>query len=278
MNGFWTLYRLTLDEARRRRILLATLLCGLAFLSLFGFGFFMMHRELTRHGPQSAVQQRMAMLAMEMVGLYAANFLTVMTAVLMPVDTISGEIGSGVMQTLASKPVRRSTIVLAKWLAHATVVGSYLLFIAGGVVLVARVIGNVLPPGLAVGLPLMFLEGLVVLTLCIAGGTRLSTITNGIVVLGFYGLAFVGGWTEQIGTFAGNETARYIGTVASLIMPSESMWQLACWHMQPALLRDMHFTPFSPVSVPNTAMVLWAAGYVAVTLGLAVRGFARRGL
>ena len=128
------------------------------------------------------------------------------------------------------------------------------------------------------GIPLMLLEGLLLMTLSIAGGARLSTITNGIVVLGLYGLAFVGGWTEQIGTLAGNEAARHVGTVASLIMPSEALWQLAAWHMQPPLMRDLHLTPFSPASVPSLAMVVWAAGYLIVTLLLGLRAFSKRGL
>jgi hypothetical protein len=106
----------------------------------------------------------------------------------------------------------------------------------------------------------------------------LSTVTNGIVVFGLYGLAFVGSWTEQIGTLAGNETARYLGTLTSLVMPSESLWQLAAWHMQPSIMRELHMTPFSPASVPNGAMVAWAAGYVAVTLLVAVRGLQKRAL
>ena len=64
-----------------------------------------------------------------------------MTAVLLPVDTLSGEIASGVVQTLASKPVRRSTIVLGKWIAFSLVVVGYLAVVAGGVLLIARVLG-----------------------------------------------------------------------------------------------------------------------------------------
>ena len=60
-----------------------------------------------------------------LVGLYAANFLSVLIAVLLPVDTLSGEIASGVMQTVASKPIRRAEIVLGKWLGHAVIVMGY---------------------------------------------------------------------------------------------------------------------------------------------------------
>jgi hypothetical protein len=123
----------------------------------------------------------------------------------------------------------------------------------------------------------MFLESMLLVTLSIAGGTRFSTVTNGILTLGLYGLAFLGGWIEQIGTFNQNETARNIGTIASLIMPSESLWHLASHHMQPSIMRSLPLTPFS-TSEPSLAMVVWAAGYMVVVLALALRGFEKRAL
>jgi hypothetical protein len=61
-------------------------------------------------------------------------------------------------------------------------------------------------------------------------------------------------------------------------MPSEALWQLAAYHMQPSVIRDLGNSPFSPVSVPSTAMVVWAAGYIVVTLALGVRWFGKRAL
>ena len=278
MRAILTVAHLTLQEASRRRILLAALVCGVAFVALFGVGFHFIHRETLHNTARSMIERRMVLTFFVMAGLYAVNFLTVMTAVLMPVDTLSGEIASGVMQTLASKPIRRSAIVLGKWLAFATIVTGYLVLMAGGILLVARVLAGFTPPHVELGIPLMLLEGLVLMTLSIAGGTRFSTIANGILVFGLYGLAFIGGWVEQIGTLAGNRAAASIGTFASLLMPGEALWQLAAWHMQPALMRDLHLTPFSPASVPSTAMVIWAAAYGVVTLLVAIRQFARREL
>jgi hypothetical protein len=143
---------------------------------------------------------------------------------------------------------------------------------------VARLVGGYTPPNAARGLPLLLLEGTVLLTLALAGGTRLSTLANGITVFGLYGLAFVGGWMEQIGTIAGNATARYIGIGASLLVPSESLWQLASHVMQPPLVRDMGIGPFAPLSVPSPVMVGWAVGYVVVALVLALRLFQTRDL
>jgi len=279
MRGLLTIARFTAHEAVRRRILLAALLCGAAFLALYGTGFHFMARDIRgaeHHLPP--LQQRLALNMLVLAGLYAVNFLLVMTAVLLPVGTLSGEIGSGLMQTVASKPLRRSTIVLGKWLAYAALVVGYLLLLAGGVLVIARAMGRFTPPGVGAGLSLMALEAVLLVTLVIACGTRFGTVTNGVIVLGLHGLAFVGNWVEQIGTLLGNDPARTAGTVASLIMPSESLWQLAAAGMQPAVMRELHLTPFSPASVPSPAMVVWAVGYLVVALLLGLGYFRRRAL
>ena len=154
----------------------------------------------------------------------------------------------------------------------------YLALIAGGLLLVARALGGVSPPNLHVGLPLLALEGLIMLTLSIALGTRVSTIANAVTCIGLYGLAFLGGWFEQIGTMLGTPGAGDVGVVASLVFPAESMWQLAAHHMQPPLARELHLTPFSGANVASPVMVAYAVGYVLVLGALAVRWFSRRAL
>jgi len=272
-----TIAHLTLAEARRRRILAAALLLGAAFVLLFALGFHFIVRDIRAHGPSPA-QQRLVLSTIVMAALYAANFLIVMTSVLVTVDTLAGEIGSGVIETLCTKPVPRWAVALGKWLGCWALLALYATLLCGGVLLVARLVGGYTPPNTARGLPLLLLEGTVLLTLALAGGTRLSTLANGVTVIGLYGLAFVGGWMEQIGTLAGNATARYIGIGASLVVPSESLWQLAAHSMQPPLVRDLGIGPFSPASVPSPAMVGWALGYVLLTLAAALRLFRSRDL
>ena len=124
-------------DARRRRVLLAALLCGLAFLAVFGVMIFMVDRDLTREG-EPFVRRQLTLSLITIAGLFATNFLSVLLAMLLPVDTLSGEIDSGVMQTLASKPIARWQILLGKWLAHSTIASAYLLFVACGVLLAGR--------------------------------------------------------------------------------------------------------------------------------------------
>ena len=75
-----------------------------------------------------------------------------------------------------------------------------------------------------------------------------------------------------------SSSARNVGTVASLIMPAEAMWQRAAWLMQPTIMRELHASPFSPASVASPAMIVWTGLYTIATIVVAVRAFARRGL
>lgn len=278
MRALLTIVHMTLHEAMRRRILAAALIGGGAFVALFATGMHFVVAEMRREAGLQAIQARVGINALTLAGLYAANFLVVMTAVLLPVDAISGEIASGVIQTVASKPVRRSTIVLGKWIAYLLLTLAYLVVLAGGVMLVARVMADYALPNPLIGLPLMMLEAAVLVTISIAGGARFSTITNGVIAFALFGLAFIGSWVEQIGTFTNNHAARQVGVVASLIMPTEAMWQLAAHHMQPRVMSELNLSPFSPASVPSVAMVWWAAGYAAVWLAAGMLWLRKRPL
>lgn len=278
MRKLLTIVHLTLHEAARRRILTATLIGAGGFLLLYGIGFHFVARKVTGEIGLTVIRQRMVLNFLTLAGLYATHFLTLMTSVLLPVDTLSGEISSGVVQTVASKPVRRASIVLGKWLAFSLVAVAYFAIVAGGVLAIARLVGHFTPPGLALGLPLMALEAVVYVSLSIAGGARLATVTNGILAFGLYGIAFIGSWVEQIGVLAGNHAAENVGTVASLIMPTEALWERAAYFMQPTIMRDLHLTPFSPATLPSVAMVWWAVGFALAALLVGVRGFGRRAL
>jgi len=277
MSPIFVIARLTVHEAIRRRVLVAGLIGGAAFLALYATGVHFMAKDAQAH-VTNPMQRALLFNLFTLMGLYAANFLSVMAAVLLPLDSLPGEIASGVVQTVASKPLRRSDIVFGKWLGYLVVVLGYVLLLTLGVLTIVRVRAGFTPPGLHLGLPLFLLEAVLLVTLSIAWGTRFSTITSGIAVFGLHGVAFIGNWVEQLGTIFGNATTRDVGTIASLIMPSESLWTLAASVMQPAIMRDMRMSPFSPASVPSLAMVWWAVGYLVLAMALGLRYFRKRAL
>jgi Cu-processing system permease protein len=272
-----TIARLSFQEARQRWLLWAITLMGVAFIALFAIGFYFIHRDMTREASDERFLFEASNFLL-MAGLYVVNFLMVMLAVLISVDTIAGEVASGTIHTIVTKPLRRWEVVLGKWLGLAVMLSVFTITMSAALMAIVWFIARYWPPYPAQGTALMVLGGLVVLTLSILGGTRLSTLANGVVVFMLYGLAFIAGWIEQIGAFVYNETAVDIGIIVSLLMPSEAMWRRAAYLMQPSLVRDLGVTPFSSSSAPSQAMVLYTVGYIVVTLLAALRLFQQRDL
>jgi Cu-processing system permease protein len=278
-SGVLVIARLTFREASRRWILWVALLLGLLFLLVYAIGFNEIQKDIQR-SMQSTGQLMMKEMFnfFLMAGLYAVNFLGVIMAVLTSVDTLSGEISSGTIQTLVSKPVRRWEIVLGKWLGFTTMLSLYLLLLAGGVIAIVYFISGYTPPNMLRGLGLMWMNVILLLCVSLLGGASLSTLANGVLVFGLYGVAFIGGWIEQFGSYLNNQAALNIGIISSLVIPSEAIWKRAAYEMQSPLVGAMGFSPFSAASAPSTVMVVYAILYTVVILALAARIFTRRDL
>ena len=140
-------------------------------------------------------------------GLYVVNFLVVMVTVLTSVGAIASEISSQTIHALASKPIRRWEIVLGKWIGLGVMLTIYTLVLALSLMLSVRLIGGYTPNNPIPALGILVLEGLTVLSVTLLGSSLMSTLANGVVVFMLYGVAFVGGWVEQIGTLASSPTA-----------------------------------------------------------------------
>jgi Cu-processing system permease protein len=276
----WVIARLTFREASRRKILLAAALFGLLFLGIYALGLNQIQKEISQDtSPMPLIVFSEVSNLMLMAGLYVVNFLSIAMTVLTSVDTLSGEISSGTIQTLVSKPVRRWEIVFGKWLGFAGMLTLYLVFMAGGVMLVANSTLGYAPPNALRGLGLMWLNLILLLGVSFLGGTYLSTLANGVLVFGLYGISFLGGWIEQFGSFLENQTAVNIGILCSLILPAEALWKRAAYEMQSPIVGALgNFSPFSAQSVPSLMMVGYAMLYAFTALVFAIRQFNHRDL
>ena len=270
---------LTFREAARRKILLAAVAMGVAFLAVFAVGFYYADVDITRNSNRmTAIAAREARSFMVMAGLYVVNFLAVAMSALISLDTLSGEIQSGAIQTLVAKPVRRWQVVLGKWMGFAGIMTLYLLLMGGGVMTVGYVIARSIPRDPALGIAMLWLNGMLMLSVSFFGGSRLSTLANGVLAFGLYGIGFVGGWVEQFGAIGQKHAAVNVGIVASLIFPSDALWRRAAYEMQSPLVGAIGISPFSAINPPNAMMIAYAALYALVAVTLAVRAFSRRDL
>jgi ABC-type transport system involved in multi-copper enzyme maturation permease subunit len=125
----------------------------------------------------------------------------------------------------------------------------------------------------------MGLAGLLVLSLSIAGGTRLSTLANGIMAFMLFGIAFLGGLVEQIGGFIRNEAAVNIGIITSLIMPADALWKKALSFFQgDEFITPMMAGPFASTTEPSNLMIIYAGLYLIALILFTLWSFTKRDL
>jgi ABC-type transport system involved in multi-copper enzyme maturation permease subunit len=273
----WIMAAITFREAARKKILWTALLAGLGFLIVFGIG---LRIQIADFGSGTPAFVRYQILSgMLMVGLYTVDLLAVVIAILTSVDTIAGEISTGTIHAIATKPMARWQIVAGKWLGFAAMLAVYVVVMFGGLVAVTFQMANLSPQHPVQGGLLIYLECLVALSVCFLFGTWFSTLTNGVIVLGLQGLAFLGGWLEQMSGLTEGSRLATVGIVASLLMPTEAVWRRATFLMESPLAGSLpQFAIFTDVSIPSPAMIVYATVYLIAVLGIAVYHFHRRDL
>ena len=281
--AIFTITRLTFLEAARRRIALAAFSLGIAFLILYAVAFYLViHNSsgLPEGNIQADLLRSQIYNFLSVMGMYAVQFLTIAMAALVAADTLAGEISSGTIQSLVTKPVRRAEVVLGKWLGYALLLALYLVLMIGGTIAIVRIVAGYTLPNVALGSLLIYVESLVIMTLTVACSSMFSTLATGGVVFGLWGLAFIGGFVEQIGALVHNDSVVNIGIISSLILPTEAVFRRAAFLMTSPVVQALGFSngPLFVVSVPSAAMVVYAVLYLFVLLGVAVRQFGQRDL
>ena len=270
--------RLAIREAQRRRLLWVALFMGLAFLLVFGVAFHFIRLDIER---QVAASEDLSFVSVLLLtaGLYAVNLLVNVVAVLVSVTTISGEIESHTIDAIVTKPIPRWQVVVGKWLGFAVLVLGYLAMLVGGLMLIVYLRSGFYMDNIVRGVLMMALAALLVLTMSIAGGTRLSTIANGVLTFMLFGIAFLGGLVEQVGALIRNTAAVNVGIVSSLIMPADSLWKKATAYFQPSdVTNPFELGPFAAITEPSTLMVVYAVLYLVVLLAFSLWSFSRRDL
>src|SRR5262249_595623 len=246
--GVLIMAAVTFREALRKKLVWIALAAGLAFLALFGTGLHYQNKDFAERG-MNPMLRREIVRTMLTLGLYAIDLLTVIMAVLTSLGTISGEIASGTIQAVATKPVHRWQVLLGKWLGFVAMLAGYLAIMVGGVNLLTHFMGGVTAHHLASGFALMLMEAVLLLSVSFLFGTMVPSLTTGVFVLGLHGLAFIGGWIEQVGAIANSPRAVSVGIIASVLMPSEALWRRAAYEMQSQIAGAMRMTPFGTESV-----------------------------
>ncbi|MDO9175304.1 MAG: ABC transporter permease [Actinomycetota bacterium] len=278
---------LTFREAWRRKVFVAALVMSLGFLALYGAGLYYAGVGMASGGPNDAMaaeelMRRAVSAQMLNFGLSAAGLIVGLTAVFASVGTISGEIDTGVLHGVLGRPVRREELIAGKFLGLGAMLVVYYTLLVSAVTGLAYWLVGAPITNLGGALALFALEPLILSALAVLGSTRLPTLANGVLCTAAYGIASVGGLIEQLGGVIKNTTMAHIGIGVSLLLPVDAMHRKAISMLVPGGLLSFEGAAGAMgaglPAQPSTAMVVWAVGYVAGTVGLAAYSFRRRGL
>ncbi len=279
--------RLTFREAFRRKVIWGVAVLSVIFVVLYVFGFHLVvndfrefqARQRARPAAGPAPTYEIVASFMVLLGLWTVNFLAGIMTIFAVVGAIAGEIDAGTLHAIVPKPIGRWEIVLGKYLGYAAMLVTYIVVMVAAVVATAWGVGSYVPPNIVKGTALIVLVSLILLSLTMLGSTIFSTVANGVIAFMLYGMAVTGGLVEQVGTALNNDTMVRIGVISSLVVPSDSMWRLASYVVQPRLaVNFVGPTPFGTTVPPSALAVEYAVAYCLALLVGAVVVFQRRDL
>jgi ABC-type transport system involved in multi-copper enzyme maturation permease subunit len=270
--------RLTIQESARRRLLLALVILTFIVVGVSAWGF---HKiaEVSQPGEAQLVSSQ-ALIAVT----FMFSGVLALSAAVVAGPLISSEVESGLLLSMLARPVRRSEVVIGKWLGLAVLVAIY----AGGAAFLEMVAVNwatgYVPPHPIDLTVYVGVEGLALLSLGLLLSTRLSGITGGVIALVAWLMAWIGGIVGGIGAALQNDAVENIGIISRLILPSDGLWRGAVYAMEPdAVLAQLRLggtlaraNPFASVDPPPPAFLAWVLVWFAVMLALSIWSFRTR--
>jgi ABC-2 type transport system permease protein len=277
VSGVGLMARVTLREAVRRKVIWMALGASALMFLIFAVSLHLQVLEFQSRAMSPFVRYQVES-GMLMIGLYTCDLLAVVLTILASIDTLAGEMSSGTIHAIAAKPLARWEILSGKLLGFVTMSVTYVVVTFTGTVAVSYWVTGVVPEHPLRGVLLIIFECLVALGVTFLLGTWFSTLTVGVLALGLQGVAFMGGWLEQVSGFSRSADIVRLAVASSLLMPTESLWRRAAYEMQTPLAASLSFSPFANVSIPSLTALAYAACYFCVVVGLAVYVFHQRDL
>jgi ABC-type transport system involved in multi-copper enzyme maturation permease subunit len=276
-----TVAGLTLREASRRRVVWALLVLTLVLLALSAWGFSKLVGLDSDLGTMTSGEARLVASLLLNLIMFGLSLIAAIGTAFLAGPTVAGEIESGQALALLARPVRRSAVLLGKWLGLVAFGCGYVVLAGLAQILVVGVTVGYWPPSPAAGLALLAAETVVLLTLALLLSSVVSTMASGIVAVGLFGATWVAGVVGGLGTALGNEGVERVGTVSRVLLPTDGLWRGAMNAFQdPIALVQMGSGeagfPFLSDAPLTPAYLAWAALWIAVVWGLTALSFQRR--
>jgi ABC-type transport system involved in multi-copper enzyme maturation permease subunit len=282
VNAVWTIASLTVREAVRRRLVAAFALISVVLVSLSGWGFHL----LGHSAGFTSGETHLAVPEAVILFMFMFSFVVALSASAIAAPAISGEIDSGVLQTVVARPVRRSAVLLGKWLGLVGLLAAYTAVVCGLQVAVMYWASGYVPPDPAAAAAFVFAEGAVLLTLVLLLSTRLSALAAGVIGVAVFGVAWLAGVVGSLGAVFGIHAMRTASQISQYLLPTDGLWHGAIYYLEPSSLivrqlagpGGVQGDPFYASAAPSWPYLAWAGIWLVGVLVLSLVSFERREL
>jgi len=274
-----------LRESMRRKVFLIVLLLSVAFLALYGVGVWRAFTDTESFAVnENAGLDPTVVTGATVLGLamFATLFLGTVLAIFLTLGVVRGDAERGLLQPLVVRPVGRSTLLLARFLAAGGVCALYVALLFAIETVTTGLIGGWWPDDVVAAGAELALAVVIVVALSLLGSIFLTATANGIAVFMVFGGGLVAGLLAQIGRAIGSDTLRSIGRWASWVLPFEALYQSGLHLITSGTTGFERFAlelgPFGGSSGAGVGVVIWAVVYLVLVGAIGLFAFARRDL
>ena len=288
MSPVLAIAKATLREASRKKLVIALGLITVVGIALTGFGFWrltVLGKEIATGAPRlSGAEEKTVISQLLILVMFAFSFVLAISTVFMAAPSIAGELESGVAAAVLTRPIRRVEYLAGKWLGLAVLTFGYVVLAAGLEFTAVDLVTGYRPPHPVAFCAYLTAEALITLTLATLLSTRTSAVTGGVIALGGFMLAWMGGIALALGTVLNNQGITTVGNVTRLLLPSDGLWRGAIHSLEPAVMiagylssgRSAAANPFFAATGPPVAYLVWAAVWAMAIFAAASWSFGRR--
>jgi ABC-2 type transport system permease protein len=274
-----------LRESLRRKVFLIVLLLSLAFLGLYGVGVWRAFRDTRSFlAPDQLGLDPSVVTGATVLGLamFATLFLGTVLAIFLTLGVVRGDAERGLLQPLVVRPVGRTALLAARFVAAAAVCAVYVAVLFGVETAITGLVGGWWPDHVVLAGAELAWAVAVVVVLSLLGSVFLSATANGIAVFMVFGGGLVAGLLAQIGRVIGSGTLRSIGRWTSLALPFEALYQDSLHVITSSTSGFARFAlelgPLGGSLAGGLGLRLWAAAYLVLAGAACTVAFARRDL
>lgn len=270
----------TVREAARRKLLAALGLITVAMVGLSAWGF----DRLSHNSSLTSGETNLALPQSLILFMFMFSFVFALSASAIASPSVAADVESGILMTVATRPIRRSEIIIGKWLGLAFLLAGYAAAVSALEFGVVDWVSGYLPPDAVLAAVYLFLEGLLLLSLAVCLSTRLSSLATGVVGIALFGAAWLAGVVGSLGSAFDLRALRTIGKVSRIVLPTDGLWHGAIYYLEPSYLIHAHFfrgrneDPFFSQAAPTGLYLTWVALWVLVILAVSVVSFQQREL